>query len=215
MLRKLSRWFKVEGWRRLPALSQERSRLVLALLVFLILWLDGKFYPLILLPLLFVKLYDKKSLSYIGLGGGGLNLSLGLGAGTGLLVPAICYPVFIHYLGVRQAPASWTIALLTDLVWYPLYEEISYRGFFLGIFARRDRAFSGLNLALNLVQAILFVSVHHHHVSAGLPLLIIPVFLLGFLNGLVFLRSWNIAGCVLGHSLVNGLGLLILILATG
>jgi len=183
--------------------------------VFLALWLDGSFYPLILLPLVFIKLYDKRRLSCIGLGVRRLGLSLVLGAGAGLLVEAAYYPIFLNYLGIRPASPIGVSVILTDLVWYPLYEEVSYRGFFLGFFARRGRTISGVNLTLNLVQALLFVSVHRHHVSAGFPLLLIPVFHLGFLNGLVFLRSWNVAGCVLGHSFVNGLGLLLQHLATG
>jgi len=189
-------------------LSEGKAR-ILAFLVFLALWLDGSFYPIILLPLLFIKLYVRGGLSRIGLGLRRLSRSLVLGAGAGLLTAAASYPILLHYRGVRPAPSSWAATLLTDLIWYPLYEEISYRGFFLGVFSRRDGAFTGANLALNLGQALLFVSVHRHHVSAGLPLLLIPVFLLGFLNGLVFLRSRNVAGCVLSHVLVNGLALLL------
>jgi len=184
-------------------------------MVFIALWLDGKFYPLLLLPLLFVKLYDKGSLSSIGVGSRHLGISLGLGAGAGLISIASYYPVFLHYLGMRPASPLGLGVILTDLVWYPLYEEVSYRGFFLGVFARRGRLTSGVNLALNLVQALLFVSVHRHHVSAGVPLLLIPVFILGFVNGLVFLGSWNVAGCVLGHALVNGLAHLLQCLGAG
>lgn len=204
--RAIIRLLKGDGW-RMHALAEGRARSILALLVFLALWLDGKLYPLILLPLLFIKLYDKRSLSCIGVGVRRLGPSLVLGAGAGLLSMAAYYPVFLHYLGRRPASPIGLGVILTDVVWFPLYEEVSYRGFFLGNFARGDGATSGVNLALNLVQALLFVSVHHHHVSAGFPLLLIPVFLLGFLNGLVFLRSWNVAGCVLGHALVNGLAL--------
>lgn len=197
------------------ALAEGRVRSILALLVFLALWLDGKFYPLILLPLLFTTFYDRRSLSSIGVGARRLGLSLGLGAGAGMLLVAAYYPIFLHYLGRRSASPLEMGVIFTDLIWFPLYEEVSYRGFFLGVYARRDGATSRFNLALNLVQTLLFVSVHHHHVSAGLPFLLIPVFVLAFLNGLVFLASRNIAGCVLGHALVNGVALLLQSVSAG
>ncbi|MCW3991689.1 MAG: hypothetical protein NWE79_03200 [Candidatus Bathyarchaeota archaeon] len=95
--------------------------------MFLALWLDGKFYPLILLPLLFIKLYDKRSLYSIGVGVRRLGLSLELGVGAGLLSVAAYYPVFLHYLGRRPAPPIGLGVILTDLVWFPLYEEVTYR----------------------------------------------------------------------------------------
>lgn len=176
----------------------------LAFLVFVALWLDGSFYPLILLPLLFVLLYEREGLGKIGLGGMGLRRSLLLGAGVGSAVSVIYYPVFVHYLPRRTWEGLGLLALLTDLVWYPLYEEVAYRGFFLGSFADLGEGFSWRNLALNLVQALFFVLVHQNHIRAGLWLLLIPVFALGFAMGLVFLRTRNLAGCILGHSLANG-----------
>jgi membrane protease YdiL (CAAX protease family) len=187
----------------------------LASLVFLALWLDGSFYPLILLPLLFVLLYERDSLSKIGLGGSGLRRSLLLGAGVGTTVSAVYYPIFVHYLSRRMWDDLGLLTLFTDIVWYPLYEEVAYRGFFLGSFADPGEELSGRNLALNLVQALLFVLMHQNHIRAGLWLLLIPVFALGFAMGLVFIRTRNIAGCVLGHSLVNGIADVFRILTVG
>ena len=187
----------------------------MAFLVFVALWLDGSFYPLILLPFLFVLLYEREGLGEIGLGGSGLRRSLLLGAVVGSAVSAIYYPVFVHYLPGRTWGGLGLFALFTDLVWYPLYEEVAYRGFFLGAFADPGEGFSGRSLALNLVQALFFVLVHQNHIRAGLWLLLIPVFALGFSMGLVFLRTRNIAGCVLGHSLVNGVAHVFRILTVG
>lgn len=114
------------------------------------------------------------------------------------------YPIFILYRGVREAPIPSVWSMLIDVVWYPLYEEVSYRGFFLGFLAKEGGDFSRHNLGLNLLQSLLFVLVHRHHVSAGFPFRLIPVLLLGFLNGLVFLRSRNVTGCIVGHAIVNG-----------
>lgn len=187
----------------------------LAFLVFVALWLDGSFYPLILLPLLFVLLYEREGLGKIGLGGSGLSRSLLLGVVVGSVVSVIYYPVFVHYLPRRAWEGLGLLALFTDLIWYPLYEEVAYRGFFLGSFADPGEELSGRNLALNLVQALFFVLMHQNHIRAGLWLLLIPVFALGFAMGLVFIRTRNIAGCVLGHSLVNGVANVFRILTVG
>jgi len=116
-------------------LNQGLRGKAIAFLVFMALWLDGSFYPLILLPLLFVLLFERESLGKIGLGGSGLRRSLLLGTVVGSAVSAIYYPVFVHYLPGRMWEGLGLFALLTDLVWYPLYEEVAYRGFFLGSFA--------------------------------------------------------------------------------
>jgi len=176
---------------------------ILALLVFLTLWFNGKFYPLLLMPFLFVKFYCRESLSRIGLSSKNLRLSLFLGASSSLLAIMAYYPIFLGYLGKRIVDPLDTSVIFMDLVWYPVYEELSYRGFFLGFFAWQD-SFNGANLVLNLVQALMFVSVHKHHVLAGFPLLLLPVFLFGFLSGMVFLKTRNTYGCILSHILLNG-----------
>lgn len=176
----------------------------LASLVFIALWLDGSFSPIILLPFLYVIMYAREGLATIGFSGSGLGKSTLLGLGVGLGVSVVYYPIFIHYLPRRAWEGASLSALFIDLVWYPFYEEVAYRGFFLGSFADRGEALSRRNIALNLIQALLFVAVHRNHISAGLSLLLIPVFALGFSMGLVFLMTRNIAGCAFGHSLLNG-----------
>lgn len=184
-------------------MPEKKIQTILALLVFLALWFNGKFYPLLLMPLLFVKFYCRESLSRIGLSSKNLRLSLLLGASSSLLAIMAYYPIFLGYLGKRIVDSLDTSVIFMDLVWYPVYEELSYRGFFLGFFAWQD-SFNRANLVLNLVQALMFVSVHKHHVLAGLPLLLLPVFLFGFLSGMVFLKTRNTYGCILSHILLNG-----------
>lgn len=176
----------------------------LASLVFIALWLDGSFYPLILLPFLYLLVYAREGLGTIGFGRSRLGRSMLLGLGVVLCVSVVYYPIFIHYLPKRHGEGASLSALLIDLAWYPLYEEVAYRGFFLGLFADPEEGLSRRNLVLNLIQALLFVAVHRNHISAGLYLLLIPVFVLGFSMGLVFLTTRNIAGCAVGHSLING-----------
>jgi membrane protease YdiL (CAAX protease family) len=193
------------------SMPEKDGRSIRALMVFFALWINGSFYPLILLPLIFTAYYCRESLSKIGIGAGRIRGFLILGLLAGLLVLGAYYPVLLLYGGTKTGaiPNVWSI--LIDVLWYPLYEEVSYRGFFLGFFARENTDFTSYFLGLNLAQALLFASVHHHHVSAGVPLLI-PVFLLGFFNGLVFLRSRNIVGCIVGHAVVNGTAWLMSIL---
>jgi len=187
--------------------SKQRSRMnILAALIFIALWLNGSFYPLLLLPLAFVLYYEKESLAKIGLGRSELRESVYLGLGVGLMVSMVYYPIFIHYILRMQGKSPDLILLFVDLVWYPVYEEIAYRGFFLGSFADLEEGFSVRNLGLVLLQAVFFVFVHQNHISAGLYLLLIPIFFLGFSMGLVFLKTRSIAGCILGHSLVNVVG---------
>ena len=185
-------------------MSDIRVKPITVLLVFFVLWVNGSFYPLILLPFVFTRYYCRENLSRIGIGRRRLQKSLILGLLAGFLVLVAYYPIFMLYRGVRAAPIPSVWPMLIDVVWYPLYEEVSYRGFFLGFLAKEGGDFSRHNHGLNLLQSILFVLVHHHHASAGFPFLLIPVFLLGFLNGLVFLRSRNVTGCIVGHAIVNG-----------
>jgi membrane protease YdiL (CAAX protease family) len=100
--------------------------------------------------------------------------------------------------------------LFTDVFWYPFYEEVAYRGFALAYLVPRElRVFSLRSLVGNLAQALLFVSIHHRYVTSGAPLFLVPVLLLGLANGFIFLKTRNIFGCFLCHSLANALALLI------
>lgn len=196
-------------------MPDERHEQILALLVFLALWINGSFYLLVLLPFIYIRFVLRESQSLIGFNRRGLRPSMALGVFSGLFVLAVYYPIHINYIAVR-AKALFSLGVaLSDLVWYPIYEEISYRGFFLGVFTKKDSLFSNQNMALNLIQALMFTSVHHHYVKAGLPLLLIPIFILGFLSGLVFLRSRNIVGCFLAHAISNGIALLLGIVVVG
>ncbi|MGD2141978.1 MAG: CPBP family intramembrane metalloprotease [Candidatus Bathyarchaeota archaeon] len=184
-----------------------KAKDLLAALVFLALWLNGSFYPLILLPPVFVKAIMREELSNIGFRTGKIVRSLVWGLFASLSVLAAYYLVYLSHNGLKiRSVDTWSI--FTDALWYPVYEEVAYRGFFLGYFSKESDPLMVRNLVLNITQTLLFTVIHRHHVAAGFPLLLIPVFLLGFLNGFVFLKTQNIAGCVAGHSLVNVVALL-------
>lgn len=183
---------------------------VLPALIFLALWADGWFYPLLLLPVLYVLLVEKKTLGWLGFMRERLLASASLGAFVFLLLVAIYIPVRFHY----ARDVEWQIfplsVFLVDILWYPLYEEVAYRSFFLAHFARPEGPLlSRGNLVANLSQSLFFLSIHGHHVAAGVPLILIPVFLLGLLNGFLFLRTRNVAGCILSHSATNAFALLL------
>ena len=183
---------------------------VLPALVVLALWLDGWFYPLILLPFLFVIL-EKRGLGSLGFNRKRLVYSVMVGLLVGGFLFLVYCPLFLLYLPLLIGGDTISMfTVFTDVIWYPLYEEVAYRGFALSHYAdMQGPTFSSKNNATNLLQALLFLSIHHKHVTAGNPLVLIPVFLLGLLNGYLFIKTRNIAGCIVAHSTLNGLALLI------
>ena len=178
--------------------------------VVFVLWLDGWFYPLVLLPLLYVKFVDKRGLKWIGFRGRNLLSSALLGVCSCLGVILVWYLFFVYYLPPLESVSVSPYVLFTDVFWYPFYEEVAYRGFALAYLVPREMSvFSLRSLVGNLAQALLFVSIHHRYVTSGTPLFLVPVLLLGLANGFIFLKTRNIFGCFLCHSLANTLALLI------
>jgi len=172
------------------------------------LWLDGWFYPLVLLPFLYVKFMDRKDLEWVGFHGRNLFSSGLLGVCLSFGVILIWYPIFVYYKPSLESFTAYV--LFTDVFWYPFYEEVVYRGFALAYIVPREmRVFSLRGLVGNFGQALLFLSVHHRYVTSGMPLFLVPVLLLGLASGFIFLKTRNIFGCFLGHSLTNTLALLI------
>jgi membrane protease YdiL (CAAX protease family) len=174
------------------------------------LWLDGWFYPLVLLPLLYVKFVDRSGLKWIGFRGRNLLSSALLGVCSCLGVILVWYLFFAYYLPPLESVSVTPYVLFTDVFWYPFYEEVAYRGFALAYLVPREMSvFSLRSLVGNLAQALLFVSIHHRYVTSGTPLFLVPVLLLGLANGFIFLKTRNIFGCFLCHSLANALALLL------
>ncbi|MFQ6095113.1 MAG: type II CAAX prenyl endopeptidase Rce1 family protein [Candidatus Bathyarchaeia archaeon] len=184
------------------------SKVIPGLIVFG-LWLDGWFFPLILLPIFYVLLVEKKSLEWLGFSRHGLRYSIIMGLLILLVLSGVYYPIFLHYPGYVSKQGTIDIyVILLDLVWYPLYEEITYRSFALTHFAELDKSsLSTKNLIANISQSFLFVSIHKQHFGA--PPLLVLVFLLGFLNGFLFLKTRNAYGCIVSHSTLNGFALLL------
>lgn len=177
-------------------------------LILFSLWLDGWFFPLILLPILYVLLFEKKSLGWLGFSKYELWHSIAIGVLLALVLTGIYYPTFLHYLPLMRLETIDLYDVFLDVVWYPVYEEISYRSFALTHFTELDRSrFSTRNLIVNLFQSFLFLSIHKHHLSV--PLVLVPVFFLGLLNGFLFLKTRNIYGCIVSHSALNGFALLL------
>ena len=122
----------------------------------------------------------------------------------------IYYFVYLyHYFDIRHdIPTVYDI--FTDIVWYPLYEETAYRAFFLSHYAQLNVSSSSKrNLTVNLLQSILFLSIHKHHIVSGVYLVLVPVFLLGFMNGIIFQKTRNIYGCLIAHSVLNAFALIL------
>jgi len=180
---------------------------ILPAFIFLSLWLDGWFFPLLLLPFLYVTLVERKNLSWLGFGRKEIARSIFLGTFATVFLIAVCYPIFLYYAGTREYKSPTLTDQFTDIIWYPLYEEVAYRSFLLVHFTDFKALSSQRNLLVNLLQSLLFLSIHRHHIISGMPLLLIPVFLLGFLNGFIFQRTRNIFGCIFSHMALNGFAL--------
>jgi membrane protease YdiL (CAAX protease family) len=182
---------------------------VIPAFIFFSLWMDGWLLPLILVPILYVLLVEKKSLSWLGFSTHRILRSSFFGLLITLFLFAMYYLIFLNYVSYMLEKMVIDIySVFSDIIHYPIYEEIAYRSFVFIHFAEFNQsALSRKNLLVNSFQSILFVSIHKHHFN--LPLILIPIFLLGFLNGLLFLKTRNIFGCLASHSILNGSALLL------
>jgi len=181
---------------------------VIPAIILFSLWLDGWFFPLILLPIIYVLFIEKKSLSWLGFSGHELYFSLSIGIMIGLVLGGMYYPIFLYYLPVTKMEIVTIYSIFLDVVWYPTYEEVTYRSLVFSHFAKLDRSYLSLrNFIVNVFQTFLFLSIHKHHFST--PLVLLPVFFLGLVNGFLFLKTRNIYGCIVSHSALNGFALLL------
>ena len=181
---------------------------VIPAIILFSLWLDGWFFPLILLPILYVLLVEKKSLGWLGFSRDKLYFSLSSGVIIALVLSVVYYPIFLYYLDIMKIGIVTIYSIFLDVVWYPIYEEVTYRSFLFSHFAEVDQSYlSSRNLIVNLFQSLLFLSIHKHHFST--PLVLLPIFFLGLVNGFLFLKTRNIYGCIVSHSALNGFALLL------
>ena len=177
-------------------------------LIFFSLWLDGWFFPIILLPIVYVLIVEKKSLGWLGFSRDKLYFSLSSSVIIALVLSAVYYPIFLYYLDIMKTGIITIYSILLDVIWYPIYEEVTYRSFLFSHFAEVDQSYlSSKNLIVNLFQSLLFLSIHKHHFST--PLVLLPVFFLGLVNGFLFLKTRNLYGCIVSHSALNGFALLL------
>jgi len=184
---------------------------IIPALIFFSLWLDGWFFPIILLPIVYVLIVEKKNLGWLGFSRDELYLSLGIGIIIAVVLNGVYYPIFLYYLSIMKIGIATIYDIFLDVVWYPIYEEVTYRSFLFSHFAEIDQSYlSSRNLIVNLFQSLLFLSIHKHHF--GVPLVLLPVFCLAFMNGLLFLKTRNINGCIASHSAMNGFALLLRLL---
>jgi membrane protease YdiL (CAAX protease family) len=178
--------------------------------LFIALWLDGWVYPLLLAPFLYVFVIEKKHLSWLGFQKQGLQSSMNFGSTVSILLMALYYFIFLNYFPLILHNTPNLYDLFTDIIWYPLYEEVTYRAFFLSHFTVFNLSpTSKRNFGANLIQSLMFVSIHWHHITAGFTLILIPVFLLAITNGFIYQKTGNIYGCIFSHSALNVFALLL------
>lgn len=170
------------------------------------LWLNGWFYPLLLVPILYVMVFEKRGPYFIGFELSKIRRSAALGLIAGNLLSLVYLALFIFYRVAFQpiGEIDWSI-LFTSMVWYSLYDEIVYRGFFLSHFSDvNESVLSARGLFVNILQTLLFISAPIKVLTIGEPLVLLLFSLLGFVNGLIFMKTRNLAGCILSHSIVIG-----------
>ncbi len=153
---------------------------------------------MILVPLLYAYLWDPKGLSGLGLRREASTRSNELGILALGPVIVVWLAVYLLYGGWET---SWRPAsLLRDVIWFPIYEEVTYRGFFL---SQVGLKILRRPLTANLLQTAFFAGVHWHFVAQGMALRMAGVVVLGLATGLVFLKTRNLLGCITCHALAN------------
>jgi len=105
-------------------------------------------------------------------------------------------PNFLPVFG--QGPAGLLVALVVGTLVAPLAEEAFFRGFLLAGL----RKYWGLGWAL-VASAALFALLHFT------PTVIVPLFVLGLLLGLLYVRTNSLGPGILMHATVNSLALLV------
>ena len=77
------------------------EKIIPALILFS-LWLDGWFFPLILLPIIYVLFVEKKNLGWLGFSRHEIWFSLVIGVLIAFVLSGICYPIFLYYLPMMK-----------------------------------------------------------------------------------------------------------------
>ncbi|MHA1840238.1 MAG: hypothetical protein ACTSYO_09860, partial [Candidatus Ranarchaeia archaeon] len=116
--------------------------------IFLILWLDGWIYLFLLIPFLYMFLIEKKDIDSLGFQKKGIKDSILLGKAIAIVSIILYLPILMFYLPLFRTLYELTVYdVFTDVLWYPLYEEVAYRAFVLTHYADFDTpAFSKRNL---------------------------------------------------------------------
>jgi len=92
---------------------------VIPALIFFTLWLDGWFFPLILLPIIYVLFVEKKSLGWLGFSRHEIRFSLGIGVIIALVLNGMYYPIFLYYLPMMKMEIITLYGIFLDVLWYP------------------------------------------------------------------------------------------------
>jgi membrane protease YdiL (CAAX protease family) len=182
---------------------------IIPLILFLALWLVEWFASILMLPsflllFLYVIFIEKKAISNLGFHRAGLQYSLYLGSSFSMLLMAVYYFAFvIHYFDIgHEIPSIFEV--FTNVIWLSLYEEVVYRGFFLSHFSDSTySAWTKRNFVVNLFQSVLYLSIYLNYAVNGAYFMLVPMFLLGIINGIIFQKIKNIYGCLILHSIFN------------
>lgn len=177
-------------------------------------WVDELlFKPLIwVLPVIYIVIkIEKKSLETIGLTSKNLfrNMYLGWGLGALFAFEGIVTNSF-KYGGVTFAPESFKFFELLTLIVIALFtafsEELAFRGYIMTRLAEKLKN----NLSANIMAAVLFALLHIpiaffvlHYSAVDLISFEWVMFVLGVVNGYLFMRVKSLAVPVMSHALWN------------
>ena len=206
--------FLIIKWRRIKLNKIKLNKelwveKIIPAIIFFCLWLNGWFYPLLLLPILYIFLVEKKNFEWLGFRKEEFKPSILYGLIAFVSAIAIYFPIFLYYLPIFEGKTLTIYNNFTDIIWYPLYEEISYRSWLFVHYADFDNSYrSKRNNTLNILQSILFVFIHWQYIMSGTYLILVVLFIFALLNGFLFLYTRNIVGCILSHVALNGFAIL-------
>lgn len=105
----------------------------------------------------------------------------------------------INWFLKMDDPAQWMLSAFTAIIIAPVLEELFFRRLILNFLANKIHP----TLAL-LWSSALFAATHFNYQA------FVPIFILGILMGIQYLRTGDIRGSILIHALFNGISVLLL-----
>ena len=127
--------------------------------------------------------------------------------GVAFLLAPICCILSVYAFHISVEHPSWLFsdpyAFLMLVLFYPMLEELSFRGVIQGVLSLKlsDRLYGGFLSAANFVTSLLFVAIHFVHHS---PLWAMAVFVPSLIFGYFRDRFGGVVPSIALHAFYNG-----------